>query len=374
MTGPRIAARARAIPLGLGKSLHATPGPGSIDLSIGLPGYPEPPAELVEAAIGRLRSGDHQYEETAGSPGARALIAASYDVPTDPDTEVTITNGATEALTAALLTFCEPGDEVIVFEPFYTNFLSAIALSGARPRFVRLHAPDWTYDPAELAAAFTPATRAIIVNTPNNPTGHVFTPAELTEIARHCRERDIPLLADEVYAHYVHEGRWTSVTGIEEARDLCVAIGSLSKSHAVSGWRIGHIRAPAPLTAAIRRVHEAITGSTAAPLQNALVLAGLTPSTWDQAALMRSLRDRALTAFQTLGLKTFTPAGGCYFLADAPDASGFACAERLYADHGIIIAPGELFYAEPPETARIRVAFNKSPELIEKLVERVAQG
>lgn len=371
MTGPRIAARASAIPLGLGKSLGASPRPGDIDLSIGLPGYPEPPDALVDAAIDRLRSGDHQYEETPGSPGARALIAASYDVPTDPDTEVTITNGGTEALTAALLTFCEPGDEVIVFEPFYTNFLSAIALSGARPRFVRLRRPEWTYDPVRLAAAFTSATRAVIVNTPNNPTGHVFSRDELREIATHCRARDIPLLADEVYAQYVHEGQWTSVTTIDEARDLCVAIGSLSKSHAVSGWRLGHFRAPEPLTAAIRRVHDALTGGTAAPLQNALVKAGLSPSTWDQAALMRSLRDRSVAAFEALGLSCFVPAGGCYFLADAPDPTGFECAQRLYAEHGIIIAPGELFHDGPPEAPCVRVAFNKSPAVIQALEQRV---
>lgn len=370
VANPRIASRAAAIPFGLGKSLRATAGPDSIDLAIGTPGYPEPPARLVEAAVRRLRAGDHQYEETCGSLPARERLAAEFAVPTDPVTEVTVTNGATEALVVALLTLVEPGEEVVVFEPFYTNFLSAIALCGGRPRFVRLHRPSWNFDPDDLAAAFNDKTRAVIVNSPHNPTGHVFGRAELTELANLCERWNVTLIADEVYHRFVFDGVMVSAAELDALADRCVVMDSLSKSHAVSGWRLGYFRAPAPLTAAIRRVHETITGGTVTPIQNALAHVAAETGGWDQGARMSDLRDRSLAAFEGLGLNCFTPAGGCYFLADVP-GSGAEYADRLFAETGVIVAPGELFYDDPTGVSQIRVAYNKTPETIAEACERL---
>ena len=370
ITAPRIAARARALPYGLGKSLRATAGPDTIDLGIGLPGYPEPPADLVEAAMARLREGDHQYEETCGSLSARTSVAAECSVPADPDTELTITNGGTEALAVALLTFVDPGDEVVVFEPFYTNFLSAIALCGATPRFVRMRPPDWSFDPGELAAAFNERTRAIIVNTPHNPSGKVYTPDELSLVGELCERWNVPLIADEVYSKYVYEGVFTSPGELDAYAHRVVSIGSLSKTHSISGWRLGFFRAPAPLTASIRRVHETITGGTATPLQNALALSGVYEEGWDGGASMRLLRDEAVAAFTEAGLDCFTPHGSCYFLADA-GGPGRAYAEHLFTETGVIIAPGDLFYAGDGGATQIRVAFNKAPKTIADARERL---
>ncbi|MEV0643852.1 pyridoxal phosphate-dependent aminotransferase [Phytomonospora sp. NPDC050363] len=374
MTGdsnPRIASRATAIPYGLGKSLRATAGPDSIDLAIGLPGYPEPPARLIDAAVERLRAGDHQYEETCGSLPARTALAAEFAVPTDPGTELTVTNGGTEALTVALLTFVEPGDEVVVFEPFYTNFLSAIALAGGVPRFVRIRPPGWGFDPAELAAAFNDKTRAVIVNTPHNPTGHVFTREEFTAVGKLCLRWNVPLISDEVYTRYVFDGTMVSATEFAELADRCVTIGSLSKSHAISGWRLGYFRAPEALTTAIRRVHEAVTGGTATPLQNALAHTAADLADPDRGRLMRKLRDESVGAFESLGLTCFTPAGGCYFLAEVP-GSGREYADRLFARTGVIVAPGELFYDDPTGVSQIRVAYNKTPATIAEACARLA--
>ncbi|MDQ3765033.1 MAG: aminotransferase class I/II-fold pyridoxal phosphate-dependent enzyme, partial [Actinomycetota bacterium] len=269
MSGPPVAARVRA--LAPGKLAHLlTQGRAcdAINLALGIPGAPPTPPALIEEACSALRAGYNQYEIPDGNPELRRQIAATLTTLTDPDTELTITAGATEALTVAMLSTVNPGDEVIVFEPFYENFLSAIALANGIPRLVRTYPPDWRYDHAELTAAFGPRTRAIVLSNPNNPTGHVLSPAELLEIAQLCERWNAVAVSDEIYAAYLFDGhRHISASEPPVLRERSMVIGSLSKSHAVSGWRLGYLRANATLSAAVRQVHLTVCAGTAAPLQ-----------------------------------------------------------------------------------------------------------
>src|SRR5918999_2630994 len=257
LTGTPVAARIRGLaPAKLFHLLNEGQRHEAIDLALGIPQAPRTPPELIGNAGAAMRAGKNQYELPDGNIGLRRQIAGSLPVPTDPDTELTITTGGTEALSVALLCTVDPGDEVIVFEPVYENFLNAIALVGGVPRLVRVRAPEWRYDSAELRAAFGPRTRAIVVNTPNNPTGHILTQTELDEIAELCERWNSIVISDEIYAGYTYEGhRHISVAEPPALRARSVAIGSLSKSHAVSGWRLGYLRAEAALTAVARRVH-----------------------------------------------------------------------------------------------------------------------
>ncbi|WP_222598569.1 pyridoxal phosphate-dependent aminotransferase [Lentzea tibetensis] len=224
-----------------------------VELALGTPGAPEPSAKLVTEAGYALLPGDHhQYADPIGHPQLRVAIAASLATPADPETEITVTVGGTEGLCAALLSIVDSGDEVVVFEPFYENFIKAIHLAGAVPRFVRLRQPGWHYDPAEFAAAFGSRTRALILNSPNNPTGRILTRTELEEIARVCDNWDVTVISDEVYSSYVYDGAtFTSAADVPALSGRSIVVNSLSKSHAISGWRLGYLRAPAEMTTVV---------------------------------------------------------------------------------------------------------------------------
>ncbi|WP_030210524.1 pyridoxal phosphate-dependent aminotransferase [Streptomyces sp. NRRL S-87] len=349
---------------------------GAIDLAVGTPGAPETPRPLVEEAVRALRGGANQYEFPQGGADVRRRIAESFTTPADPDTELTITVGGTEALCVALFSLVDPGDEVVVLDPYYENFLGAIELAGARPRFVRLHepegphAPDWRLDPDELAAAFGPTTRAIILNTPANPTGQTLTAEDFELIAALCERWDVTVIADEVYANLVFDDReHLSVADVPSLRDRSVVVGSLSKSHAISGWRLGFLRARPELTAVFRRVHEITTNGAAAPLQLA---AGLT-DLFDAGSLtaakeLARARDEAADILSGMGLTFRTPRGGCFILADIRGATDEDCrtyVRRVLEESAVLLAPGTPFFADEERGRHyVRVAFNRSPQVL----------
>ncbi|MFF9642524.1 pyridoxal phosphate-dependent aminotransferase [Kitasatospora aureofaciens] len=362
---PLGAQRVRQLPAGGLVALLAGRGADSVDLAAGTPEWPATPPELVEGAVRALREGVHQYEDPAGNPRLREWIAGTLPGRPDPDTELTVTAGASEALAVALLACVDPGDEVVVLEPFYENFLSAVALVGGVPRFVRAEGPDWALDPDALTAAFGPRTRAIVLNSPANPTGRLLTDGELGLIAELCERWDVTAVSDEVYAGYVYDGaRHRSVAELPGLAERSIVLGSFSKSHAVSGWRLGYLRAPAPWTRMLRQVHIATTGGAAAPLQHALAEAGpVLRDGWDPAGSMRPLRDLAVRMLTEAGFDCVAPRGGIYVTAGIQRLTrepSPAFVRDLAAATGVLLAPATPFFADPRRGDRyVRVAFNR---------------
>src|SRR5262245_56592049 len=247
---------------------------GAVSLAQGFPDFPAP-AELKAAVA--VAADHNQYAITFGAKPLRDAIAAKTarfhpDWVVDPDAEITVVNGSTEGMIASMLGLLNPGDEIVVFEPFYENYGPDAILTGATPRYVTLHEPDWSIDPADLRAAITPKTRGIVVNSPHNPTGKVFTREELTLIAELCLEHDLIAFTDDIYEHLVYEGEHTPLATLPGMRDRTVAINSMSKTYSVTGWRVGWVLAPADLTVGVRRVHDFLTVGAAAPLQTASIV------------------------------------------------------------------------------------------------------
>jgi aminotransferase len=334
---------------------------------------------MLAAAVAALRGGHNQYEDPAGNPRLRALVAESLTTPADPDTEITITVGATEALCVALLCTVDHGDEVVVLEPCFENFRNAVAVAGGRSRLVRLRPPDWRFDPGELAAAFGPRTRAIVLNTPHNPTGRVLGRAELEQIAELCERWNTTVVCDEVYAAYTFGGRsHVSPADLARLRDRSIVVGSFSKSHAISGWRLGFLRAAPARTRLLRRVHVATTGGAAAPLQHAMVESNLlTRERWDPVRLLEERAEQAVTLIRGAGLGAIAPEGGCYVMADIRPVTGDdgqAFAARLLERAGVLVVPGAYFYADPADGAAfVRFAFNRPQETLADAAARLAR-
>ncbi|MGY5035983.1 pyridoxal phosphate-dependent aminotransferase [Streptomyces sp. 900116325] len=373
---PAVSARAGRIPKGnLAELFVLARSRGAIDLAVGTPEAPETPRPLVEEAVRALRSGANQYEFPQGGANVRRAIAASFATPADPDTELTITVGGTEALCVALFSLVDPGDEVILLDPYYENFLGAVELAGARPWFVQMREPgpddpDWRLDPEELAAAFGPATRAIVLNTPANPTGQTLTIEELELIAELCERWDVTVIADEVYSRLVFDDRpHLSVTDVPALRDRSVVVGSLSKSHAISGWRLGFLRARPELTTVFRRVHEITTNGAAAPLQLAAGLTDLFDAgTLTAAKELSQARDETADILTRMGLTFRMPQGGCFILADIRGATDEDCrayVRRVLDRSSVLLAPGTPFFADEERGRNyVRVAFNRTPETL----------
>ena len=249
----------------------------AVNLAQGFPDFAAP-VELKEAAKAAIDADINQYAITWGARDFREAIAAKTarhypDWPVDPETDLTVTCGATEGMIAAMLAVLDPGDEVVVFEPFYENYGPDAILSGAVPRYVTLREPDWTFDPDELRAAFGPKTRGLVLNSPHNPTGKVFDRSELELIAGLCREHDVVVFTDDIYEHIVYAGEHIPMATLSGMRERTVAVNSLSKTYSVTGWRVGWIIAPPHLSAGIRKVHDFLTVGAAAPLQAAGVVA-----------------------------------------------------------------------------------------------------
>jgi aminotransferase len=347
---------------------------GAVNLSQGFPDFPAP-RELKEAAAAALAADVNQYAITWGARGLREAIAktftARYGIPVDPERDVTVTCGSTEAMIATLLAILDPGDEVVYFEPFYENYGPDSILSGAVPKRVRLRPPDWSFDPDELRRAFGPRTRAVIVNTPNNPTGRVFRRDELSVIAECCLQHDAVAVTDEIYEHIVYEGRthipMATLPGMAERT---VTINGMSKTYSVTGWRVGWAIAPPVLSAAIRKVHDFLTVGAAAPLQEAGVVAlSLPASYYEDLASAYARRRAALLAILTrTGFRAYPPEGAYYVMADIgrfgwPDDVSFV--RHLVQDIGVAVVPGSSFFDNPADGhSLVRFAFCKKDETL----------
>ena len=301
---------------------------GGVNLSQGFPDFPAP-AVVKEAACAAIRADVNQYAVTWGARSLREAIArkftSCYGLSVVPDEQVTVCCGSTEAMMATMMAIIDPGDEVVIFEPFYENYGPDAILSGATPRYVTLHEPDWTFDPDELAAAFNNRTKAIIINTPNNPTGKVFSREELETIAALCRKWDVVAISDEIYEHIIYDGhRHVPIATIDGMADRTVTINSLSKTYSVTGWRVGWTISPPSLTGAIRKVHDFLTVGAAAPLQEAGVVALGVPDAYyvELAAGYRRRRDMLLDILERHHFTCYKPYGAYYIMTDI-SAFGF---------------------------------------------------
>jgi aminotransferase len=361
---------------------------GAVNLAQGFPDFPCP-GEIKEAACRAIRADINQYAITWGAKGFREALAAKNQrftgMAVDPEREITVTCGSTEAMIAALLAVVDPGDEVIVFEPFYENYGPDAILCGATPRFVPLRpvkgeggAPGWAYDPGELRRAFGPRTRAVILNTPNNPTGKVFSRAELEEIAALCVEHDCLAITDEIYEHIVFDGNeHVLIATLPGMRERTITINGLSKTYSVTGWRIGYAIAPPALTAGIRKVHDFLTVGAAAPLQEAGVTALSLPDSYYRglADLYRAKRDRFVPVLERAGFRCFPPAGAYYVMADVSaitklDATAFAF--ELVRDPGVAVVPGPSFFSRPGDgRSLVRFCFCKRDETLDEAARRL---
>jgi aminotransferase len=355
----------------------------AVNLAQGFPDW-EAPDEVKEAACTAIRDDVNQYAVTWGAPELRQAVArkaSSFNgLTVDPDRNVTVCCGATEAMLSTLLALVDPGDEVIVFEPFYENYGPDAILSGAVPRFVKLREPDWTFDEAELRAAFGPRTRAVILNTPNNPTGKVFSRPELELVASLCVEHGVVGVTDEIYEHIVYDDHQHvtlgSLPGMEE---LSVTINALSKTYSVTGWRVGWAIACEELTSAIRKVHDFVTVGAAAPLQRAGAHALGMPNDYyvRMAERYRRNRDRLVTALREAGFGVFVPSGAYYVMTDISPfgfADDVAFARFLVSEIGVAAVPGSSFYVDPADgRERLRFNFCKRDETLDEAIRRLAQ-
>ncbi len=358
---------------------------GAINLAQGFPDFPAP-AELKSAAADAIARDINQYAITWGATGFRAAIAAkttrwypAWQV--DPATMVTVTCGATEGMIASLLGLLDAGDEVIVFEPFYENYGPDAVLSGAVPRYVTLHEPDWNFDPDELRAAITGRTRAIIVNSPHNPTGKVFTVDELETIAALCREYDLLAMTDEIYEHITYGPRHVPLASLAGMAERTVAVNSLSKTYSVTGWRVGWVIASPELTSVVRKTHDFLTVGAAAPLQEAGTVALSMPDAYyeELARGYRERRDVLVAALDSAGFRTYRPDGAYYVMTDiaalaSAGEDDVAFARRLVTDPGVAAVPGSSFYSRPElGRTKIRFAFPKRLETLAAAADRLGR-
>jgi aspartate/methionine/tyrosine aminotransferase len=359
----------------------------AVNLSQGFPDFPAP-AAIKSAAEQAIDHDINQYAITWGSPRLREAIAADFTrrfgLPVDPETQVTVCCGSTEAMISTMLGVVDPGDEVIVFEPFYENYGPDAILSGATPRFVPLREPDWSFDPDELAAAFSNRTRAIIINTPNNPTGKVFTRDELQQIARLCQQWDVIAITDEIYEHILYDGTThIPLATLDGMAERTVTINSVSKTFSVTGWRVGWTISPAPIAAGIRKVHDFLTVGAPAPLQEAAAFAlkqsGAAGDDYyrDLAAHYVARRDRLLAVLERTGFRCYRPFGAYYIMTDI-SAFGFdndvEFTRYMVQEIGVAGVPGSSFYREPSGgRTKLRFCFCKRDETLAEAERRLAK-
>jgi len=360
---------------------------GAVNLSQGFPDF-SAPEDIKRKAMEAIAADVNQYAITWGSKEFRDAITrktrAYLGLEIDPETEITVTCGSTEGMIAAMMATVDPGEEVIVFEPFYENYAPDAILSDARPRHVPLRAPDWSFDRDELRRAFNEKTKAIIVCNPNNPTGKVFTQDEMEFIAGLCQEFDALCFTDEIYEHilYPREGagiRHISMAQIDGMRERTVVVNSMSKTYSVTGWRVGYCIAPPAITNAIRKVHDFLTVGAAAPLQAAGAYALSLPQEYYDTLQLeyRARRDRLLPVLASAGFKTFVPDGAYYIMTDI---SGFGFSDdveftkHLIREVGVACVPGSSFYSQPSlGQQQVRFCFCKKDETLHAAAERLSK-
>lgn len=363
----------------------------AVNLSQGLPDF-TPPEDVIEAAVRAIRGGDNQYTFPFGTSSFREAIATKTArvnrIAADPETEVTVTCGVSEAMMSAMLALTDPGDEVLIIEPWYENYLPDCLMAGARPRFLPLREPDYRIDPDALHAAIGPHTRLVLLNTPHNPTGRVFSTDELEGIAEVSTAHNLIVITDEIYEHIVYDdAAHVSIGSLEGMRDRTVTISGLGKTYAVTGWRVGWVVAAAPLSAEIRKVHDYLTICAPAPFQAAGVVAlGLPAHYYEQMRAEYSARRAILLgALADAGFHFRTPQGAYYVMADFSDIawdhaahtrSGWT-ADRAFAEYmarevGVAVVPGSSFYADGVQgTTRVRFNFAKDARTLEEATRRL---
>lgn len=354
---------------------------GAINLGQGMPDF-ETPQEIKDAACKAVQDGYNQYAITWGAPALRQAIAAKVNkfnkIPCDPDLNVTVCCGATECMMATMLALVDPGDEVIIFQPFYENYGPDAIISGAKPVWVPLRPPHWTFDPDELKRAFSDRTKAIILNTPNNPTGHVYTRDELTLIAELCQKHDAIALADEIYEYIIHtDSPHISIATVPGMAERTVTISGLSKTFSVTGWRLGYCIAPPEISNGIRKAHDFLTVGAPHPLQMAGVAALNLPDAYYE-KLKRDYtrrRDLFIPMLKSTGLTVYEPEGAYYVMTDiAPlgwdDDTAFV--KRMIEAVGVSAVPGSSFFS-PKELGKtmVRFMFAKKDETLKAAGERL---
>ena len=360
---------------------------GAVNLSQGFPDF-SAPEDIKRKAMEAIDNNVNQYAITWGSKDFRDAISRKskwyLGLDVDPETEITVTCGSTEGMIAAMMATVDPGEEVIVFEPFYENYAPDAILSDARPRYVPLRAPDWAFDKEELRAAFNSKTKAIIVCNPNNPTGKVFTQEELEFIAELCKEFDALCFTDEIYEHILYprdgvETEHISMAQLDGMRERTVVVNSMSKTYSVTGWRVGYCIAPAEITSGIRKVHDFLTVGAAAPLQAAGAYALSLPPEYYQSLRNEYLerRDKLLPMLEQSGFRTFVPDGAYYIMTDI-SAFGFnddvEFTKHLIREIGVACVPGSSFYKDPKKgSQQVRFCFCKSDETLKRAEERLAK-
>ena len=355
----------------------------AVNLSQGFPDF-EAPQAIKDAACAAIQAEQNQYAPPYGTAAFRQAIAADftrrYDVPIDPDEQVTVCCGSTEAMMASMLACIDPGDEVIVFEPFYENYGPDAVLAGATPKYVRLREPEWRFDPGELAAAFTNRTRAIVINSPNNPTGKVFTRQELQLIADLCQKWDVLAISDEIYERIVFGGHphvpMASIPGMAERT---ITTNGLSKTYSVTGWRIGWVLSPVSLTGGIRKMHDYLTVAAPTPFHDAGVAALSLPDTFylQLREDYQSKRDLMMEILNRHGFTAYEPGGAYYVMADVARfgfQSDSQFAQYLVKEIGVATVPGSSFYIDPaaaPQT--VRFCFSKRDDTLHEADRRLAR-
>lgn len=360
---------------------------GGYNLSQGFPDF-EAPEEIKEAAIRAILNGCNQYPVTFGEPKLREAIAKKVadhnKIKCNPETDITVTCGATEAMIATLKAIINPGDEVIIFEPFYENYGPDTILSGATPRYVTLRPPNWDYSSEELTSAFNEKTKAIIINTPHNPTGKVFSKNELQEIANLCIKWDCFAVTDEIYEHILYDGEeHISIASLDGMADRTITINSISKTYSVTGWRVGWAIANAKITSRIRKVHDFFTVGAPTPFQEAAAFALSMPESYYKSLRLRydQLRNFLFGVLSEVGFKPFLPKGSYYIIAETDELmeklsveDDFSFSRKLIELTGVATVPGTSFYASPNKGLnQVRFAFCKKLETLESVERRLRQ-
>jgi aspartate/methionine/tyrosine aminotransferase len=355
----------------------------AVNLAQGFPDFAAS-AEVKQAAQQAIADDINQYAITWGAKELRDAIARKFErtqgVSVDPEREITVCCGSTEAMMSTMMAIINPGDEIVIFEPYYENYGPDAILSGATPRFVRLHPPDWSFDPDELARAFNRNTKAIVLNTPSNPTGKVFSRAELECIRDLCQQWKTFAVTDEIYEHILYDDtKHISMASIDGMRDRTITINGMSKTYSVTGWRVGWAIGPPDASTSIRKVHDFLTVGAAAPLQQAGALALELPQSYylKLAEMYRAKRDRMLGILTDAGFICFKPAGAYYIMTDIsrfgyPDDLSFA--RYLVEKIGIAVVPGSSFYNDPESGAcQVRFTFCKKESTLAAAAERLSK-